>query len=44
MYIYIEGGLKLPEDMDEDKFNELFLDFITENDIEFTGATTSEEE
>ena len=44
MRIYIEGGLNLPDGIDEDKFNELFLDFITKNNIDFTGATVTDEE
>lgn len=37
--IWIEGSITLPEGKDEDWFNERFLEFVEDNNMEFTGVT-----
>ena len=44
MVLVIDGSIKVPEGMDEDKFNELWLQFVEDNKLEFTGVTCPLEE
>lgn len=37
--IWIEGSIKLRKGLNEDDFNALFLKFIEDNGLEFTGVT-----
>lgn len=42
--IVIDGTIELSKDMNEDQFNDLFLQFCEDNDLSFNGGTELVEE
>lgn len=42
--IVIDGTIELPQEMNEDQFQDLFLQFCEDNNLSFNGGTEYTEE